>query len=47
MRRGMAEAFDAATEREFMQQSWQRQMEDFAEGRAAMAERREPQFKGR
>lgn len=47
MRRGIAEAFEAATEREFMQQSWQRQMEDFAEGRAAMAERREPNFKGR
>ena len=47
MRRGMADAFEAATEREFQQQSWQRQMEDFAEGRAAMAERREPNFKGR
>lgn len=47
MRRGIADAFEAATEREFMQQSWQRQMEDFAEGRAAMAERREPNFKGR
>ncbi|MBR0656321.1 enoyl-CoA hydratase/isomerase family protein [Plastoroseomonas arctica] len=47
MRRGMAEAFEAATEREFLQQSWQRQMEDFAEGRAAMAERREPRFQGR
>ncbi|HWT10742.1 MAG TPA: enoyl-CoA hydratase/isomerase family protein [Roseomonas sp.] len=47
MRRGIAEAFEAATEREFMQQSWQRQMDDFAEGRAAMAERREPSFKGR
>lgn len=47
MRRGMADAFEAATEREFLQQSWQRQMEDFAEGRAAMAERREPRFQGR
>ena len=47
MRRGIAEAFEAATEREFLQQSWQRQMEDFAEGRAAMAERREPRFQGR
>lgn len=47
MRRGIADAFEAATEREFVQQSWQRQMEDFAEGRAAMAERREPNFKGR
>lgn len=47
MRRGLVDAFEAATEREFQQQSWQRQMEDFAEGRAAMAERREPRFKGR
>lgn len=47
MRRGMAEGFEAATEREFFEQSWQRQMEDFAEGRAAMAERREPRFQGR
>lgn len=47
MRRGMALAFEQATEREFLQQSWQRQMEDFAEGRAAMNERREPDFKGR
>ena len=47
MRRDMAIEFERATEREFLQQSWQRQMEDFAEGRAAMAERREPNFKGR
>lgn len=47
MRRGIADAFEQATEREFLQQSWQRQMEDFAEGRAAMNERREPNFKGR
>lgn len=47
MRRGLADAFEAATEREYQQQAWQRQMEDFAEGRAAMAERREPRFKGR
>ena len=47
MRRGIADAFEAATEREYQQQVWQRQMEDFAEGRAAMAERREPRFKGR
>lgn len=47
MRRDMAVEFERATEREFHQQSWQRQMEDFAEGRAAMNERREPNFKGR
>ncbi len=47
MRRGLAEAFEAATEREYQQQVWQRQMADFAEGRAAMAERRPPRFTGR
>ena len=47
LRRGLAEAFDAATEREFEQQSWQRRMADFAEGRRAMAERRSPAFEGR
>jgi enoyl-CoA hydratase/carnithine racemase len=47
MRRGMADAFEAATEREYQQQVWQRQMEDFQEGRQAMAERREPRFAGR
>lgn len=47
LRRGLADAFETATEREFQQQSWQRQMEDFDEGRRAMAERRPPQFMGR
>lgn len=47
MRRGLADAFEAATEREYQQQVWQRQMEDFQEGRDAMAERREPRFRGR
>ncbi|WP_431285517.1 enoyl-CoA hydratase/isomerase family protein [Humitalea sp. 24SJ18S-53] len=47
MRQGMAEAFLFATSREFEQQSWQRGMSDFEEGRRAMAERRLPDFKGR
>lgn len=47
LRRGLADAFDAATEREFEQQSWQRRMADFTEGRRAMAERRPPAFEGR
>lgn len=47
LRHGMAEAFLFATSREFEQQSWQRSMDDFQEGRRAMAERRLPDFKGR
>ncbi|HWX48532.1 MAG TPA: enoyl-CoA hydratase/isomerase family protein [Roseomonas sp.] len=47
LRRGLPDAFDAATEREFEQQSWQRRMADFTEGRRAMAERRPPVFEGR
>ncbi len=47
LRRGFAEAYEAATEREYEQQIWQRQMEDFKEGRLAMSERRTPDFKGR
>ena len=47
LRRGLADAFDAATERESEQQLWQRRMDDFTEGRRAMAERRPPVFQGR
>lgn len=47
LRRGLADAYVAATEREFEQQSWQRTTGDFAEGVKAMAERREPRFSGR
>lgn len=47
LRRGLTDLYDAAIEREFEQQVWQRKMEDFAEGRRAMAERRLPDFKGR
>ncbi|ONG53258.1 enoyl-CoA hydratase [Pseudoroseomonas deserti] len=47
LRRGLADIFEQAIEREFEQQLWQRRMEDFAEGRRAMAERRAPDFQGR
>ena len=46
LRRGLAEAVQAATEREYQEQTWLRQTEDFREGTRAMAERRAPVFKG-
>jgi enoyl-CoA hydratase/carnithine racemase len=46
LRRGLAEAVQAATEREYQEQTWLRQTEDFREGTRAMAERRTPVFKG-
>ena len=47
LRRGLAEAVQAATEREYQEQTWMRQTEDFREGTRAMAERRLPAFTGR
>jgi enoyl-CoA hydratase/carnithine racemase len=47
LRRGLADAIEAATERELTEQEWQRRTADFKEGIAAMAERRLPDFKGR
>ena len=47
MRRGLADAVAAATEREFEEQDWLRQTEDFREGTKAMGERRLPNFKMR
>ena len=42
LRRGLAEAVEAATERELVEQEWQRRTLDFQEGVKAMAERRLP-----
>jgi enoyl-CoA hydratase/carnithine racemase len=47
LRRGLADAVEAATERELTEQEWQRRTADFKEGVAGMAERRLPDFKGR
>lgn len=46
LRRGLADAFAAATEREFEEQDWLRRTEDYREGVKAMAERRLPNFRG-
>jgi enoyl-CoA hydratase/carnithine racemase len=47
LRRGLAEAVAAATEREYEEQDWLRSTEDFREGVKAMAERRLPDFTAR
>ncbi len=47
MRRGLADAVEAATERELVEQDWLRKTEDFKEGIKANADRRLPNFEGR
>lgn len=47
LRKGIVDAFRAATEHERHEQEWLRQTEDFAEGSAASRERRPPVFHGR
>ena len=47
LRRGLADAVAAATEREYEEQDWLRNTADFKEGIKAMGERRLPDFQGR
>jgi enoyl-CoA hydratase/carnithine racemase len=47
LRRGLADAAEIATERELVEQDWQRRTEDFKEGVKATAERRLPNFHGK
>ena len=47
MRQGLADAVEAATEHELQIQNRLRETDDFAEGIAAMAARRIPDFQGR
>lgn len=44
LRRGLADEFQKATEREFEEQDWLRRTEDYKEGVKAMSERRLPRF---
>jgi enoyl-CoA hydratase/carnithine racemase len=47
LRRGLADQIEAATERELVEQDWQRKTDDFKEGVTAMSARRPPNFVGR
>jgi enoyl-CoA hydratase/carnithine racemase len=46
LQRGLAGEIEVAMERELLEQTWQRQTQDFQEGLQAMAERRSPVFIG-
>jgi enoyl-CoA hydratase/carnithine racemase len=47
LRRGLSDAVEQATERELVEQDWQRRTADFKEGVSAMSARRTPNFTGR
>ena len=47
MRRGLADAVEAATDHEFVEQDWLFRTDDFKEGVRAMAARAVPDFRGR
>jgi enoyl-CoA hydratase/carnithine racemase len=47
LRRGLADAVAAATEREYEEQNWLRDTADFKEGTKAMGERRPPNFQAK
>ncbi len=47
LRRGLVEAVERATERELVEQDWQRRTQDFKEGVKATSERRLPHFAGK
>jgi enoyl-CoA hydratase/carnithine racemase len=47
MRRGLADAVEAATDHEFVEQEWLFRTDDFREGVRAMAAREIPDFKER
>ena len=47
LRRGLVDAVERATERELVEQEWQRRTADFKEGVAATSERRAAKFVGR
>ncbi len=47
LRRGLLDAVEAATNREYVEQEWLRHTDDFDEGTKAMAARRKPQFSAR